>query len=98
MNTIWFLQPESKYQKAKECVEAVVSRLQNLLETDGLEIITRLEPDSIDMLSIQLKLCTSYLLAASRELREVEQERRALVKFANNIEQRINPSSIDYAG
>lgn len=85
----WNLQPEYKADRAQECVVGVISRLRAILQRDGDDVATRLEPDSVEMLALQLKLASAHLLAAAQALREVEHERRVLADLASQHEGRI---------
>jgi hypothetical protein len=85
----WTLQPEAKHDRSRDCVDGVVSRLQAILARDGEDVTTRLEPDSVEMLALQLKLGAAHLLAAAQTLREVEHERRALAQMAERHAARV---------
>lgn len=86
---MWQLEPEAKHDRARNCVDGVVSRLRSILAWDVEDVTTRLEPDSVEMLALQLKLGAAHLLAAAQTLREVEDERRALAQMAERHEARV---------
>lgn len=85
----WRLEPEAKHERARDCVDGVISRLRAILARDGEDVTTKLEPDSVEMLALQCKLGAAHLLAAAQTLREVEHERRALAQLAERHAARV---------
>lgn len=73
----WGMQPEMKFNRAQEAQRGVVARMTALLAGDVTQEMTA---DELEVLSLQFRLASVNLMVSARELREVEEERRFLIR------------------
>lgn len=91
----WLARPEAKWERARDCVQGVVSRLRAILDRDAPAVCESLVPDEIEMLMLQLKLGAGHLGSAAVALREVEEERKALAAWRAQEELRFERDDLN---
>jgi len=71
------LEPEIKHERAQASQRATVQRIRTLLDSYAREEMTM---DGLEVLALQLRLSCVNLMTCARELREVEEERKILLR------------------
>ncbi len=87
-----YLTPESKHDKAQAEQRGVVKRLRNLL--DHYER-PEMAVDDLEVLSLQLRLAGVNLIKCARELSEVEEERKTLLREMEKQQRHYEPEIDD---
>ncbi len=77
MNLVIYLTPELKHDRAQASQRGAVARLKSLLEHYTRDELT---VDDLECVALQLRLASVNLMGCARELREVETERKLLLK------------------
>jgi hypothetical protein len=91
MNAL-YLTPEIKYAKAQASQRATVDRLRGLLESQARE---ELSVGALEEMALQLRLGSINLMTCARELREVEEERKVLLRAMEKHALRFEPEPLE---
>lgn len=82
------LQPELKFMRAQDAQRGVVARVRSMTEHYARD---EMSVDDLEVLALQLRLASINLLTSARELREVEEERRMLLRELEKQRLRFEP-------